>query len=574
MNQLSDPEENSSYHAILLEGEIAVWNAEQQKIHQLCQLENGKWSVRHRGKLDNEEITRVADHRVSIADQVFVRYIRQVHLAEALADMDKRQWLLILLETAWEVDFLSGILLGCVDQGRHQVELAELGRHREEWFKTKASWRTSRGVLSGEVWICNWATAGGNGYWKPHELWIFVQRVELPVIPEIASWYMQQNTPEGPKLLLPLEDSHNINPPQPQGKWLPVTKESAVKTLSWWFRYGHLCSNSTTGSRQVTVFNDFFVQHRLGNFAALLRLARVDGGNAVVRTETESRLENEVRTLRARLTNQGGMDSGLHPNLNGASVQDTENERALIVQKLKDLYFDHFREGNAKDFGRCVTSMVTGLLDIVESRYDEALSAMARVFGEKKGPGEDAKVAFDYYCRRNWKHLLADHPSESSTDQNMDGADPAYDPLDCDTGGGIVTLEDVDFQSCSSKSGTGLSLATLRKSVMLEFEHHLSSRSKVALGVFETCFDDLWRVTVIMFLQDPQFRFWGDYPVLGNFDRKEHQPIDAGLMAGQKIITIVPPVLKLPKGMQPKSGHGSMNQRGIVHAKALVDFVN
>ncbi|GMH39726.1 hypothetical protein BSKO_07624 [Bryopsis sp. KO-2023] len=239
------------------------------------------------------------------------------------------------------------------------------------------------------------------------------------------------------------------------------------------------------------------------------------------------------------------------------SASESLQECQAVRRKVMELYFAHFRGSIAGKirFGTCIATICSGMYNIVREGYDEYVCGLAEVLVCTQ---EAAKLVMDFHCRENWTRLFMhespcglDNTGKKRLKKEVDWKKKdVYDPFDLgsedddgtsqsDEGESEVGQELLDGQ-CRSR--IAIQVEALQESAIEQLRAMVSS-NELEVEKLKECFDKLWRTTVILFLQDPKYRFCGNTSSVGLFNREKHVS-DLEIIPGGKVVILTPPLMR------------------------------
>ncbi|GMH40996.1 hypothetical protein BSKO_08906 [Bryopsis sp. KO-2023] len=567
LNLGSEPQEVDRYAIVAQRnGERFVWNRESNKGFFLREDVWPRCSIEERTLPSSQKQTRSVVSIPSAVDAVFLRYIRQKRLSETSVQKLGRharrrqgRWLLSLVESAHEIDYLTEVLADTVRRSATEDLLSKmqgLPAIDEKWSicqknykllpirSPRVAHRSGHRAISSHVLRCVWTSPQDNGQ---HELVIFYGFRPEQDADGMQLWHRKSSETKDYQHLMELGSFMEADIIASM-EWRLICKERAMEELMM------IPQDGRTSSHAVGLMRDVFLMDREQKFANMLCLAQsaamFESGLVIERDA----LRDEVAVYRRQLAMSGSGPSGWN-----VATKDTELPHYVeamrnyhrLVDRVKNFYFD-FSEGSSDNrnrkvmFAECIYVTLKRMLEIVLDRYNHLLHNVLAALGNLECPNQVSRSthdAFDVYCRKHWKDLFLSHMYPGQNDGS---------------------------NSASNKKNLNLQL---RQEMFFEFPSLVGSEGDGAN--FERIFNGLWESTVVMFLQRPQLRFSvAKKRTVGVYSSMEHEFVDREGKEGDEVVVLIPAITKKsrPCSFKESVNHSAMNAPTVVE-KGYVDLL-
>ncbi|GMH39746.1 hypothetical protein BSKO_07644 [Bryopsis sp. KO-2023] len=234
----------------------------------------------------------------------------------------------------------------------------------------------------------------------------------------------------------------------------------------------------------------------------------------------------------------------------------------MHVSLTRNLYFQHGRTdaGAQNRFGKAIARLLRGMYVLTHERYVQQFDSMLKALMGIESLSSITMYsmeAFKLYCRRRWKELC----SHINASRDSQGASAAKRQ--------VPKLKSVGWTPYKETEPQKTPLESLQKL----FDDFFGSFPSSTLDQRKSVFDELWKMTVSMFVHRPHRRFAFTRSIWGPFDRLQHEHVDSSIKEGQRCVELIPPVLEAPHDslIPTASGGWDSGLEWVQVAKAHVD---
>ncbi|GMH39745.1 hypothetical protein BSKO_07643 [Bryopsis sp. KO-2023] len=292
---------------------------------QTKELGVGVWDGQYEHFLDDESRTIKkssvevppcpgSDTTIPFEDRVFMRYVRLLAFVDETAMKD--EWLLVLLETAREIDMLAGALLHGVDRAGHEVDIESFPPDESQWLRGPAE--LSKNDFGKEMHFIGECLIF-RGLDMEHELIIFggvTLDSKLRSQKFTEAWYGSHTSGEFRNFM----SGRSCLPPDvAEDEATELTWDEAIQHYSTWVRR----SFSGMPVHSVKHLKSALLDHRCERFGMALRMARLsDRAEKVLKSES------------------GGAGLVMEVNDAQAGLEEAKHENEVLKEKLRQMEED------------------------------------------------------------------------------------------------------------------------------------------------------------------------------------------------------------------------------------------